>query len=768
MIRRVLPAILAVAVASTSAAAQGVPTPRQHFGFEIGTDRKLADWNQLTAYYEKLAKGSPRVIVDTLGTTTMGRPFIMLTVTSEANQARLSELHDIQMKLADPRRVSGEAELQRLLDQGRTVVLITHSIHATEVGGSQMAARLLWRLATSDDPEIREILDNVILLDIPSLNPDGLQWVVDWYDKYVGTQYEGAPLPWLYQFYVGHDNNRDWYAFTQDETILTINGAQNAWHPQIVHDIHQMGSTGGRIFFPPYIDPWEPNIDPAVQTAVNQLGTFMAARVTAKGMAGAVIGGQYDAWTPSRAYQHYHAGARILSETASVRVATPIDVRFDQLGPNRNYDSSQRSWNLADVWPGGHWTLSNIVDYMETGALALLANAAKNRRYWLENFYHIGERAVHKWDVWPGAWVIPAGQANSTGVDYVLRILAMGDVEVHRTQAAFSADGISFPAGSWVIPMNQPYASFAETMLEVQHYPDLREFPGGPPLRPYDVTAHTLPYLMNMEAVAVNEAPSVAMSDPIEPPDFHFELPAAFRGSHAPRVALYKSWQEPIEEGWTRWVLDKYGMKYDTLHDADVKRGDLAGRYDVILLEAQGARSIRNGFPATAVPPEYAGGIGDQGVAALKAFVEGGGRLVAVEDATDLVAETFGLDVHNAVDGLANTDFYIPGSILRLELDGSSKLTSGLKTESIAWFGTGSRAFDVGDANIHVAARYGSGDPLLSGWVLGGEHVAGKPAILEASVGRGTVVLFGFQPNYRGQSVATWPLLFNALVGTGS
>jgi hypothetical protein len=404
---------------------------------------------------------------------------------------------------------------------------------------------------------------------------------------------------------------------------------------------------------------------------------------------------------------------------------------------------------------------------METGALALLANAAKNRRYWLENFYRIGERAVQKWDVWPDAWVIPSGQNNTAGVDYVLRILAMGDVEVHRVQAAFSADGISFPAGSWVVPMNQPYASFAQTMLEVQHYPDLREYAGGPPLRPYDVTAHTLPYLMNVEAVAVDRAPGVAMSDPIDPPALRFELPAAFREA-APRVGLYKSWQEPMPEGWTRWVFDNHEMPYDTLHDADVKRGSLADRYDVILLESQSPRSIRDGFPAGSVPPEYAGGLGDEGVAALKTFVEAGGRLVAIEDATELATEIFGLAVDDAVDGLAETDFYIPGSILRLEVDGASPLGRDVETESIAWFGRGSRAFDVRDTNIRVAARYGSGDPLLSGWVLGGEHVAGKPAIVEADVGAGSVVLFGFPPNYRGQTVATWPLLFNALVGTGS
>ena len=763
MMRRIHLAALALILAAAPAVAQQVPTPWQHFGFEMGEDRKLADWNQLTSYYERIAQTSQRVSVDTLGLTEKGRPFVMLTVTSEANHARLGELHEIQMKLADPRRIGGEEELQRLLDQGRTVVLITHGIHATEVGGAQMAARMIHRLATSNDQKVREILDNVILLDIPALNPDGLQWVVDWYKEHVGTRYEGAPLPWLYQFYVGHDNNRDWYAFTQAETVNTIVGAHNAWHPQIVHDIHQMGSNGARIFFPPYIDPWEPNIDPALTAAVNQLGSYMAAEVTAQGKPGVVINAQYDAFTPARAYQHYHAGARILSETASARIATPIDISPDRLGPGRNFDASQPSWNFPAPWEGGEWGLPDIVDYMEAGAMALLTNAARNRRFWLENFHAIGTRAVAKWDQWPEAWVIPAGQPNEPGVAFVLRILAMGDVEVHQASQAFTADGISFPAGSWVIPMRQPYASFAQTLLEVQHYPDLRQYPGGPPQRPYDVTAHTLPYLMDVEALSVDEMPRVALSEPIDPPDFAFRLPAHLQGANASRVAIYKSWQEPMEAGWTRWVFDKHGMRYDTLHDADIQRGGLADRYDVILLQAQSPRSIAEGFGADDVPAPYAGGLGSRGGAALRAFVEAGGRLVAIEEATEYVAELLGLPVESAVEGLPNTEYYIPGSILRLELDPTSELAAGMDTESIAWYGTGSRAFQVSDPSLRVAARYGSPDPLLSGWVLGGDKVAGRPAVLEADVGRGSVVLFGFQPNYRAQTVATFPLLFNTL-----
>jgi len=762
MIRPSTVAFAAVVLTAPSVSAQAVPTPLQHFGFEMGEHRKLADWDQLTSYYESLARGSDRVTVDTLGMTTVGLPFVMLTITSAENHARLDELHDIQMRLADPRLVSGDEELERLLDQGKTVALITHGIHATEVGSSQMAARLAHRLATATDERTLDILDNVILLQIPSLNPDGLQWVATWYNEHVGTEYEAAPLPWLYQFYVGHDNNRDWYAFTQEETIHTVVGAHNAWHPQIVHDIHQMGSDGARIFFPPYIEPWEPNIDPALTASVNQLGSYMAAELTAQGKPGVVVNAQYDAFTPARAYMHYHGAARILSETASAAMATPITVTPDRLGPGRNFNAAERSWNFPHPWEGGDWGLPDIVDYMEAGALALLTNAAKNRRYWLESFHGINQRAVDKWEEWPDAWIIPAGQENEPGVKYALRILAMGDVEVRRAEAAFQADGMAYESGSYVVPMNQPWASFANTMLEVQHYPDLREYPGGPPQRPYDVTAHTLGYLLDFEAVAVDGMPEVSLSDPISPPDFDFRLPSHLSGGDAPRIAMYKSWQEPMEAGWTRWVFDKHRMPYDTLHDADIQGGALAG-YDVLVVQSQSPGSIMEGFEQGSVPPEYAGGLGPAGADAVRTFVEGGGRLVAVEESTEWVVDLLDLGVRDITSTLPVTDFYIPGSILRLELDAGTEVGEGTSGELAAWYWRSSRAYEVTDPAVQVVARYGSGDPLLSGWVLGGEHVAGQPAILTAEVGTGSVVLFGFQPNYRAQTLGTWPLLFNAL-----
>lgn len=747
------------------APAQPVPTPASHLGFEIGQDRKLADWDQLVGYYEKLAQASPRISLDTLGMTTMGHPFVMLTVTSPENHARLDEYLAMQRKLADPRTIRDEAELQSLLREMRSVVLITHQIHSTEVGGGLAATRMLHRLASSNDPDVLDILDNVILLDVPSLNPDGLDWVAEFYMQHVGTPYEGMSPPWLYQFYVGHDNNRDWYAFTQKETQLAVEYGHNVWRPHIVHDIHQMGANGARIFFPPYIDPVEPNVDPALVSALNQLGAYMAADLTARGMPGVVINAIYDAFTPARAYQHYHGGVRILSETASARLATPIDVPADRVRGGREYDAATANWKFPMPWKGGRWTIEDIVDYMDSGAMALLSNAARNRTFWVSNFYQVNRRAVDGWDAWPAAWVIPAEQDNAIGMSHVLRILTMADVEVHRATAPFNANGRQYAAGTYVIPMQQPYASFAQSMLEVQEYPDLREYPGGPPRRPYDVTAHTLPLLMDIEAVAVEAwsgaAPS--LSAPIEQVDWRFELPPALRGADAPRIAIYKSWQEPMEAGWTRWVFDMHELRYDTLKDARIRQGNLNRDYDVILLQSQSPGSIGTGYAAGALPQQYTGGMSEAGIAAIRDFVRNGGRVVAIEQATDFVTEVFDLPIQSAVEDLRPQDFYVPGSILRTDLDTSSPLTRGMDSTVNVWYWGDSRAFEITGDNVQVAARYATGDPKVSGWILGPEHIAGKPALVTANVGQGDVVLFGFQPNYRGQTIATWPLLWRAL-----
>ncbi|MGH7464562.1 MAG: M14 family metallopeptidase, partial [Longimicrobiales bacterium] len=229
------------------------------------------------------------------------------------------------------------------------------------------------------------------------------------------------------------------------------------------------------------------------------------------------------------------------------------------------------------------------------------------------------------------------------------------------------------------------------------------------------------------------------------------------------RIGLYKSAQEPMEAGWTRWVFDMHGLRYDTLKDARIRQGELRRDFDVILFQSQSASSIRAGHEPNSLPAQYTGGLGDAGVTALQQFVRAGGRLVAIEEATEFAAELFDLPVSSAVEDLPPQDFYVPGSILRIDVAADDPLAGGVGNEVHGWYWGDSRAFDITGDAVRVVARYGAGNPKVSGWILGPEHIAGKPALVSAEVGQGSVVLFGFQPNYRGQSIATWPLLWAAL-----
>src|SRR5262245_3995295 len=610
-----------------------VPPPETVLGFKIGEDRKLAKWDQFLAYFGELAKASDRIKLDTIGKTTLGRPFVVATISSPDNLKRLDEFKEIQGKLADARLThaygfdvgirqsfvcsqndqpcldkmkktvdDAKQEYARdLIEKGKTVVAITCSIHSTEVGGTFTATELAYKLTSQNTPEVRRILDNVILLLVPSLNPDGTDIVDDWYRKTLGTPAEGSTPPELYHHYTGHDNNRDWYAFTQVETQLTVDKILNVWRPQILHDIHQMGGGGARLFVPPYMEPWEPNIDPAVIAGVTALGTSMAWEVISQGKAGVVLDTMYDARTPARAYAHYHAGLRILSETASARLATSVEVPFNKLGGGFNYDAKNASWNFPKPWPGGKWTLRDIVDYQSAGAMALLNHAARHRELYLRNFYEISKRAVEAKDK-PYAILLPepetpasitdalkrlkeglnqvsgtdqqkheqgeqvvkniTGEPSTTtevvyyykteGLDRAMNILRRGGVEVMRASQDFTASGKKYVAGTHIIFMKQPYGAFAKTLLEPQAYPDLREYPGGPPKRPYDVTAHSLNLLMNLKAVFVKEPFAVDA----KPEPAALVIQSRVRPNAGVRVALYKNHPPSMDEGWTGWMVD--------------------------------------------------------------------------------------------------------------------------------------------------------------------------------------------------------------------
>ncbi|MCJ7682612.1 MAG: hypothetical protein MUP70_17920, partial [Candidatus Aminicenantes bacterium] len=393
-----------------------IPKPEEVLGFKIGTARKMADMNQIVDYFQKLGKASDRVVVRELGKTTEGNPFIVAIITSAANHRELEKYRAIQQKLADPRTIS-EKQADEYITNGKTVVMINCSIHANEIGASQMSMDLAYDLAVSSDTPTRQILDDVIILLVPMHNPDGIQLVADYYKKTLGTPYEGGQLPWLYQKYVGHDNNRDWYMFTQKETQLTIL-LHNAWHPHIILDMHQMGNRGARLFVPPYIDPYEPNVDPILRQEVAMMGTFIATELTAEGKGGVIHSNGYDAWTPSRAYHHYHGGIRILTEAASVGIATPVNIPFDSLSSV----VKEPSVRMPLPWKGGEWTLRNITDYDYSAARAVLTNAAGLRLNWLRNFYRIHRKAVQPKEK-PFAFLIPEEQADRPSAVWMMKVL---------------------------------------------------------------------------------------------------------------------------------------------------------------------------------------------------------------------------------------------------------------------------------------------------------------------------------------------------------
>jgi hypothetical protein len=217
----------------------------------------------------------------------------------------------------------------------------------------------------------------------------------------------------LYQKYAGHDNNRDWYMFTQVETELTVRHVYDRFRPQIVHDVHQMARRGARLFVPPYLDPWEPNVDPALRAAVSALGSAVAARLVAEGRTGVVTQALFDAWSPARAYPHTHGGVRILSETASADLASPLELRRDGLQPGLGYDPRTAAWNFPAPWPGGTWRLADVVDYQLAASWAVLDHAARNREHWLRTFLGVNRRACDLRS--PFAFVFPAEQEDPLG-----------------------------------------------------------------------------------------------------------------------------------------------------------------------------------------------------------------------------------------------------------------------------------------------------------------------------------------------------------------
>ena len=823
-----------------------ITSPEEFLGFQVGSDRKLADWQQISSYFRLLDEQSDRVLVQEVGRTTEGNAFLLATISSPQNLEKLEEYRQIQKLLADPRRA--EESVEALIRKGKTIVLITCGIHSTEVASPQMSLEFAWEMASSMDRETLEVLEDVIFLFVPSLNPDGVNIVVNWYRETVGTPAEGTGPPRLYQKYVGHDNNRDWYMFTQKETRIAIQQLHNRWHPQIVYDVHQMGTTAARIFVPPFIDPIDPNVDPLIAAQIVDIGGFMFSALVASGRKGVVTNAIYDAFTPARAYQHYHGGVRLLSESASARLATPVIIAPEQLQAGRNYHAARSSWNFPEPWPGGEWRVRDIVEDQKVALKACLLHAARNRSSWLRNFYQIGLNAIRRED--PHAFLIPARQKDHQGLYDLLETLDFGLVEIHRAQESFQVEAarcssppfcaeplLRIEAGDYLVLQQQPYSSFARTLLEIQKYPELRQYPGGPLKRPYDVTAQTLGTQLGVSVYQIHEGLPVRMErlEKVVRPSGTFsgtgsywlfshensafarlanrlltrghrvdwatygfrvgdrpypvgtlmaragqgsdeelrmllqDLPVhvervekwpqlAWQRIRKPRVGLYQSYDSSMDEGWTRWILEQNEFYYTSLLDRDIRKGQLQ-EFDVILFAEQSAREIREGL-SEPYPQEFRGGIGKEGMKSLKRYARQGGTLVFLGKSAQLPADEWKVGFREVVRKLPRSDFFVPGSLLRIQVNRRHPIGYGMSEQSAAMF-VKSPAFEADSAV--VVASYSEEDLLLSGWIDGAEYLTGKKAVFEVPIGKGRIIVIGFRCQFRAQTRVTYKLLFNSI-----
>ena len=542
--RRTTLVAAAMVVASIAASGATLVTPEQFLGFRVGADNKLARWDKIVEYLKLAASGSDRVRVRELGKTSNDNPFIAVEISAPETLKNLDRYKQLERRLYFQGGAPTDAERDEIFRQGKLVLLVTCSIHATEIGATQMSLELVHRLATSDAPDVKKILDNVIFVLVPSLNPDGQILVTDWFNRNVGTEYANSPIPYLYHPYVGHDNNRDMYMFTQKESQHTARLLWRDWFPAVWLDEHQMGSNGARIFVMPATDPINPNVHPLIYRWNGILGQSQAAALEAAGREGIIYNSTYtNFWEGAMAWSGWwHNQIGLLTEVASARVAAPMDQQ--RAGANRSAPAEGRGGEgggrgaeggsgraggagaqfsdapLApptDVtprteyprpWMGGRWTLRDIVEYELIATMGLLEAGADRRETILRQIYEVNRQTIEDGRKGnPSAILVPIGhQHDAREAAHLVDKLQMAGVEVYRADAPFEADGRPYAAGTFVVPMTQVFARYAKDMLERQTYPEVRRGPNSPPEAPYDVTAWSLGLLLGVDTVFVKGA----------------------------------------------------------------------------------------------------------------------------------------------------------------------------------------------------------------------------------------------------------------------
>jgi len=880
----------AVAAAPTQAP---VTTPRQQFGFAIGDDYQLATWTQLAEYWRRLDEESDRMALVEIGKTEEGRPHLMAIITSPENHRKLERYREIARRLALAEDVTTADEARALAAEGRAVVWIDGGLHANEVLGAQQLIELVYQLTSRNDPETQRFLDDIVILATHA-NPDGHALVADWYmrdaDPALRTT---AALPVLYQKYAGHDNNRDSYMSALAETANMNRVLFREWFPQIMYNHHQTGPAGTVMFAPPFRDPFNYVYDPLVPTSLDLVGAAMHTRFAMEGKPGVTMrrGANYSTWWNGglRTTVYFHNMIGLLTETIGHPTPMAIPFRPERLLPSND---------LPNPIAPQRWHFRQSIDYSMTANRAVLDVASRYREQFLFNIWRMGRNAIERGstDTWtmvprrlervrealkrrgddsgsggargggaprevfdevlrdpalrdPRGYVLPADQRDfPTAVAFVNALIRAG-VTVHRATAPFDVQGTSYPAGSLVVKTAQAFRPHVLDMFEPQDHPDDFQYPGGPPIPPYDSAGWTLAFQMGVafdRHLEGFDGPFERLEDelPIPPGTVTgppasraytfahgvnqsflavnrllaagervrwlegggFEVTAGrgtrarletlareagvtFTGTaapteqgrevRAPRIALWDRYGGSMPAGWLRLVLETFAFPYEVVYPRDLDAGQLRDRFDVLVLVDNAlAPSGDVALPVDRIPAAYRGRLGEitreKTLPHLRAFLDAGGSIVTIGRATQL-AQWLDVPVQDALmvrdekgeRRLPREQFYVPGSILRVQADTSLPVAHGLP-EAVDVYFDNSPVFrlpeDAATRGVTPIARFASGTPLRSGWAWGQQRLEGGVAMAQARVGQGTLYLFGPEITFRAQAHGTFKLLFNSLL----
>ncbi len=842
-------------------AAQSVTSPEQFFGFTPGADRMLFKYDQLVEYLKKVEAQNPMVKLETIGKTAFGKNMYAIFISTPQNISRLNTLKEINKELALNYRLTPD-ELNAKVAEGKVFVMATLSMHSTEVGPTQALPSIVYKLVT--DKTTHVALNNVVYMAVVCHNPDGMDMIVDYYNQYKGTKYEGGPMPQLYHKYVGHDNNRDFITLTQPETKAISRLTSQEWFPQVMVEKHQMGLTGPRYFVPPYHDPIAQNVDAELYAWANLFGQNMLNDLTSKGFTGVSQQNLFDNyWPGSTETCLWKNVISMLTEGASARVATPVYIEPTELtGTSKGLVEYKKGVNMLSPWPGGWWKLSDIVALEIESTLSMIQTASFYKERILRFRNEIGKKQVNLGKTSaPFFFILPKAQKDESELVSLVNLLQEHGVIVYQLKQDITIQNTNYCKGDIVIPLAQPFRMFIKEVMEPQEFPERRLAKDGNILEPYDITSWSLPlhkglschtintngidisqleqvssgYTLNSSSLpekgfavlpsTINQSYEIAFKclrqglpvertsqntfiDNWEVPAGSFLIPlnktskpiigsavfsypfteskpTATFSTKLPRIALLESQIQSMDAGWTRYVLDTYGVPYTLVTPPQILEGNLLTKYDVIVIPNTSASLLKDGkmkrdgqtIPLT-YPDTYTKSLGSKGMEILMEFIQNGGTIIAWEQASELFegpmtlkqgndTEEFLFPFRNKAKDLQKSGFTCPGSFVNLKLNPLPPFTYGYDDDMGVFIRDGhifETQVPVLDMDRRIVGYFAERNKLLSGYLKGDELIEGKSAAIWIKKGKGQLLILGFSPVFRASVPSNYKLLFNALL----